>query len=225
MRPLWFGVLLALQPAYAQSADVRLSLLDSHVYRERELIQADLQFAERDWQFAGILVDPPQECATLATPCFLRDIGFEPGLQGPHGARLTTGRTITINHYVPRLSPGRYQIRALVRRMVYTSTPDGTIGRYADPPQNATSPAIDLTIAPATDEWRHDVVARCVAVLNGADSTAREAAAQQLASLDTPDSRQAALDFLSKAEGVLLSGLSNSRNPDVVCLLMQERVG
>ena len=68
---------LCVSAAYAQG-DVTLRLLSPHEFHQGELIQAELKVPEQ-WHFAGLLLDPPGECGTVAKPCLTIDPGgFSP---------------------------------------------------------------------------------------------------------------------------------------------------
>jgi hypothetical protein len=220
---------------------VTLRLVNPHAFRQGELIAAELNLPEHSpaqtpppaeqWQFAGILLDPPAECGTVAKPCFLTD--SSPG--GIDFSRLSSGRSehqpLAINSYLPPLAPGRYHAAALARKMVLGNHgPGSTSYAYADPPQYAVSDAIEIDIVTAPADWARQTIARSVATLNGpqprdnAGYQAQQDAAQQIAFLNDPAAWTASLDLLPKEENVLMAGLARGRPPSRVCELMQARV-
>src|SRR4051794_20109173 len=221
---------------------IMLRLLDSHAFREGELIRAEMSVPEHrpmqgpppaeHWQFGGLLLDPAADCGTVAKPCFVGAPGgmdFSGLMNGPQG--VSDQRQLALNAYLPALAPGKYRIAALARKLVRANLrPEAVSYIYADPPQYAVSDNIELEIVSATADWIRQTIANSVATLNGGqprDSKAYEAqhdAAQQLAFLRDRAAWTASLELLPKEEGVLLSGLSNGRPPGAVCELMQARV-
>jgi hypothetical protein len=221
-----------------------LRLVNPHVFRQGERIAAELTPpdnppaqsppAVEQWQLAGLLLDPPANCGTVAKPCFPTDSdgggiglqirGFGPGGRSDHQA-------LTLNSYLPLLAPGRYHTAALARKMVLRNLAFGsTTYLYADPPQYAVSGAVEIEVSAATADWVRRTIAKCVAVLNGsqpggsADYQAQRDAAEQLAFLNDPGAWTASLDLLPKEENVLLAGLARGRPPARICELMQARV-
>lgn len=226
-----------------QGASIILRLVSPHPYRQGELISARLNLPDNppaqtaplpeQWQFAGILLDPPMDCGTLDKPCFVTDagsLGFRPqvGL-GPQGH--FDRQPVALNSYLPPLRPGRYQLAALARKLVLGNRgPASTSYVYADPPQYAVSDAVQIEIVASTADWVRERIAKSVATLHGpqpGDAAAYEAqqdAATQLAYLNDPAAWAASLDLLPKEQNTLLAGLSCARPPAQVCDLMQARV-
>lgn len=76
--------------------DLSLRLIDPHSYREGELIRAEMRLpGSREptpqpppeiWQFAGVLLDPPADCGSLASPCLYPML-----LQGHFGSTTVYG--------------------------------------------------------------------------------------------------------------------------------------
>lgn len=211
MSKVWFGMAALTVVLHAQPGEIGLRLLDGAVYRERELVRVELSEPDREWQFTGFLVEPNVDCGSLAKPCTLSGMQFA-GL-GP-GTRSPT-RILAINHYVPRLPAASYQLKALFRRM------NGP--RYADPAEYTTSEAVVFQVTASTPAWMQATIARCSAALRNGHDEGWQAAAQQLAWLDTEDSREAALELLPKEEARLLAGLRATREPGRLCERMQVR--
>jgi hypothetical protein len=222
---------------------VTLRLVSPHAFRQGELIDAELSLPEHQpvqipppaeqWQFDGILMDPPVGCGTVAKPCFLTetDGGGPGGVSGSGLFSPSDRQTLALNGYVPLLPPGRYWVAALARKLVLANRgPASTTYLYAEPPQYAVSGAVEIDIVPATADWVRQTIARSLATLNGPQaraSTSYQAqhdAAQQLAFLNDPAAWTASLDLLPKDENVLLLGLARGRPPARVCDLMQARV-
>ena len=220
---------------------VTLRLVNPHAFRQGELIAAELNLpdhspvqtppAAEQWQFAGILLDPPAECGTVAKPCFLTDAS--PG--GIDFSRLSSGRSdhrpLALNSYLPPLAPGRYRAAALARKLVLGNRgPESTSYIYTDPPQYALSDAVEIDIVTATADWVRQTIAKSVATLNGpqprdnAGYQAQQDAAQQLAFVNDPAAWTASLDLLPKEENVLMAGLARGRPPSRICELIEARV-
>ena len=212
MNKGWFGLAALAAVLHAQPGEIRLRLLDGGVYRDRELVRVELSEPGREWQFSGFLVEPEPECGSMAKPCTLSGMQFaEMGPMGP-----SPNRILAINHYAPRLAPGSYQVRALLRRT------NG--GRYTEPAEYTTTGAVVFQVVASNPEWVGQTVAKCTAVLRNGKDEGWQAAAQQLAWLDTAASREAALELLPKEEGLLLAGLRATREPARLCERMQARV-
>jgi hypothetical protein len=227
-----------------QGASIILRLVSPHPYRQGELISAGLNLPDNppaqaaplpdQWQFAGILLDPPTDCGTLEKPCFVTDaggLGFSLPVVGPGPRGHFDRQPVALNSYLPPLRPGRYQLAALARKLVLGNRgPASTSYVYADPPQYAVSDAVQIEIVASTADWVWERIARSVATLHGpqpADAAAYEAqqdAATQLAYLNDPASWNASLDLLPKEENILLTGLTRARPPAQICDLMQARV-
>ena len=211
MSKVWFGVAALTVVLHAQPGEFRLRLLDGAVYQERELVRVEFAEPDREWQFTGFLVEPEMDCGSMAKPCTLSGMQFAGfGLVTPSPTRV-----VAINHYVPRLPAGSYQVKALFRRM------NGP--RYADPSEYGTSEAVIFQVTASHAEWIQATIARCSAALRSGKEEGWQAAAQQLAWLDTAESREAALDLLPKEEGRLLAGLRATREPARLCERMQGR--
>src|SRR3954471_11588941 len=118
MKRVIFGAVVLVGTMQAQSADLKLRLVDPHVFRERELVRAELSGVTREWWVAGLLVEPARECGTMTQPCA--------------GSAASPNSTMTINRYIQDLSPGTYRVRALTRRL----TADGAM---VDPSQYVTT--------------------------------------------------------------------------------------
>ena len=250
---LWLVLVLNAQGGGAPWSDLRsenppglsvtLRLVNPHAFRQGELIAAELNLPDHPptqttppaehWQFAGILLDPPADCGTVAKPCFLTD----PGGGGPGGQNggvpqgVSDRHALALNSYLPLLPTGRYHAAALARKLVLRNPwPASASYVYADPPQYAVSDAVEIDVVAATADWVRQTIARSVATLNGpqprdtAGYQAQEDAAQQLAFLNDPAAWTASLDLLPHAENVLLMGLARGRPPARVCDLMQARV-
>jgi len=222
---------------------VTLRLVNPHPFRQGELIAADLNLPNHPplqtppsaeyWQFAGILLDPPADCGTVAKPCFPTD----PNGGGPGGVDRSglfspsDHQAVALNAYLTLLPAGRYRVAALARKLVLGNRGPASVSYvYADAPQYAVSSVVEIDIVAATADWVLQAIARSVATLNGPQagaSTSYEAqqdAAQQLASLNDPAAWTASLDLLPNNENVLLTGLARGRPAARVCDLMQARV-
>jgi hypothetical protein len=227
---------------------VILRLVTPHTFRQGELIAADLNLPNHPpvqtpppaehWEFAGILLDSPAGCGTVAKPCLPTD----PNGGGPGGVDRSglfspsEHQTLALNAYLPVLRAGRYRVAALARKLVVGNRGLGSVSYgYADPPQYAVSGAVEIDIVPATADWLRQTIARSTATLSKATlhgpqaraSTSYEAqrdAAQQLAFLNDPAAWTASLDLLPNNENVLLTGLARGRPAARVCDLMQARV-
>ena len=219
----------------AQSGGVTLRLVNPHVFRQGELIAAELNLPDHppvqtappaeQWQFAGILLDPPADCGTVAKPCFPADLNGG-GLFSP-----SDRQALALNSYLPPLPAGRYRAAALARKLVLGNRgPASTSYVYTDPPQYAVSDEVEIDIVPATADWVRQTIAASVATLNvpqprdNAGYQAQQDAARQLASLNDPAAWTASLDLLPNAENVLLAGLARGRPPSRICELMQSHV-
>lgn len=222
---------------------VILRLVNPHAFRQGELIAAELNLPDHprvqtpppaeQWQFAGVLLNPPADCGTVAKPCFLTDSnpgGF--GIMsrlGPQGR--SDHQPLALNSYLPPLAPGRYHAAALARKLVLGNRgPASASYVYADPPQYAVSATVQIDIVTATADWVRQTIARSVTTLlgpqprNSAGYQAQQDAAQQLAFLNDPAAWTASLDLLPKEENVLMAGLARGRPPSRICELMQARV-
>lgn len=226
----------------SKNADVSIGLriLNPHAFRQGELIMAELELPGQppaqasppaeQWQFAGLLLDPPADCGAVAKPCFLTD--SSPGgimsRLGPRGG--SDHQPLALNSYLPPLAPGRYHLAALARKLVLGNRgPASTTYVYADPPRYAVSDAVQIDIVATTGDWVRQTIARSVAMLNGSQPRdngyqAQQDAAQQLAFLNDPAAWTASLDLLPKEENTLLAGLVRGRPQTRVCELMQGRV-
>ena len=220
---------------------VGLRIVNPHPFRQGEVIVAELELPGRppaqpappaeQWQFAGLLLDPPADCGAVAKPCFLTD-SSPGGIMGGVGPQSGSDhRTFALNSYLPPLAPGRYRMAALARKLVLGNRdPASTVYRYADPPQYAVSDAVQIDIMAATVDWVRQTIDRSVATLNGpqpsnkAGYEAQEDAAYQLAFLNDRAAWTASLDLLPKDERILLPGLARGRPRSRVCELMQARV-
>ena len=202
---------------------VTLRLVNPHTFRQGELIAAELNLPDHPpaqttppaehWQFAGIVLDPPADCGTVAKPCFLTDPGGGgPGGQnggGPQG--VSDHHALALNSYLPLLPTGRYHAAALARKLVLRNPwPASASYAYADPPQYAVSDAVEIDIVATTADWVRQTIAKSVATLNepqprdNAGYQAQQDAAQQLAFLNDPAAWTASLDLVPRAENVLL---------------------
>lgn len=219
---------------------IALRLSDPHVFRQGEIIKAELTLpafvpapgslpGER-WQFTGMLLDPAAECGTVAKPCFLQSGGVGFGItNGPSGP--SDLQKIALNSYLPSLPSGRYRVAALARQLVLASSgPSSTSYTYSNPPRYAVSGTVEVEIVAADAGWVRDTIAWSLATLNGpqprdgAGYQAQRDAAQQLAFLNDPAAWTASLGVLPKEESVLLTGLARGRPQAAVCGLMQARV-
>jgi hypothetical protein len=220
-------ILLLLCLAPVLDGQVTLRLVNPHPFRQGELMAAELNLPEQ-WQFAGIVLDPPADCGTVAKPCLLTDpnAGGPGGLDGSGLFSPSDRPALALNAYLPLLPPGRYHAAALAQKLVGN--------RYADPSQYAVSGAVEIDIVAATEDWVRQTVARSVAALNGtqrldgagdgASPQTQQDAARQLAFLNDPAAWTASLDLLPNYENVLLTGLSRGRPSARICDLMQARV-
>ncbi len=233
-----WGELRAKNPS---GSSVTLRLVNPHVFRQGELIAAELnlpdfppmqtpQLAEY-WQFAGLLLDPAGECGTVSKPCFLSDfgMGLRGAIGGPQGR--SEPQVLALNSYLPSLAPGRYRAAALGRKLVLGNRGPGSASYvYADPPQYAVSDTVTIEIVAATADWVRQTVASSVSTLNTpptpgvAGYKVQQDAAQQLAFLNDPAAWNASLDQLPNAENVMLAGLVRGRPVSRVCELMQARL-
>ena len=221
--------------------ELSLRLTDPHSYREGELIRAEMRLPggslapiphppPETWQFAGLLLDPPANCGSLASPCVYatpQGTTFGRGMFGFGSAAHPF--VVSLNNYLPQLRPGLYRAAVLVRKLVASKAVSTTYG-YADPPRYAVSNTVDFAVVAATEEWVNLAIAASVATLsapNGNTSKQQEqrsAAAEQLRFLDLPAAWRASLTLLSAEEYTLLEGLEATREPMRVCKLMQEAV-
>jgi hypothetical protein len=216
-----------------------LRLVNPHPFRQGEIIVAEMKLPDsapvrtppppEHWQFAGILLDPPADCGTLAKPCFLANGDFTGLISGPQAG--AEPRAVVLNSYLPPLAPGRYHVAALARKLVLTNRAPGSVSYgYDDPPQYAVSDAIPLEVVAASPEWIRQTLAHCVATLNEGQPSgptayqAQHDAAEQLALLNDRAAWSASLDHLPKDEPTLLRGLARGRPAAQVCELMQSRV-
>lgn len=232
MFKVWCGVAVLVSALHAQPVELGLRLIDPHLYRERELVRVELTGTgwgtRSEWQFHGFVVDPARECGTQEKPCFPPVMGLSPGEIGISDP--SARRIVAVNHYVPRLTPGRYKVRMLARRMVYETSAQGTTGRYAEPAEYRTSDAVEFEVVSSDANWVRATIAACQDALRGSQPRTPEenqtwiAAAQQLAWLDTAASREAALAVLPKQESLILVGLGQTRAPAELCDRMQARV-
>src|SRR5262245_39009136 len=105
---------------------IDLRLRDSRPFRQGELIKSDLNLPTvvpsagtppaEQWQFTGILLDPPGSCGTVAKPCFANEgIGF--GIRNGPSSR-SEAQSFALNAYLPVLPPGLYRVAALARKLV-----------------------------------------------------------------------------------------------------------
>jgi hypothetical protein len=149
-----------------------LRLPDPHPYREGELVPIEVTFRapERRYQFAGVLLDPPQDCGDLQKPCanlnMLTSARNDPllGL-----GEVVRSYPTDLNLYVPRLPPGRYRAALLARLLVLAAkTPDRSVWGYPTPPQYAVSNLVEFEVVPATIGWVRSAIDECVAALNSA---------------------------------------------------------
>jgi hypothetical protein len=211
-----FLVVLAFAPLLSGQAPApALRLVASHPFRQGELIEAEMTLPAQ-WQFAGMLLDPPAGCGTRERPCFPEAPGgmdFSGLVNGPHAA--SARRTFALNLWLPPLAPGRYRVAVLSRSM--NEAP-------------VASAAVEIEIVTTNAEWVREAIARSVASLRGGDPRdaagyqAQRDAAEQLAILNDRAAWTASLDLLPREEGVLLAGLARGRPASAVCELMQARV-
>jgi hypothetical protein len=209
-----FGLFVLVGTMYAQPADLRLRLVDPHVFRERELVRVEVS---GPGLLMGLLVEPARECGTRAKPCISRVLDIPSSVFG------RSSNTITVNYYLQDLSPGSYQIKILARRL----TADG---RVIEPPQYATSDSLEFQVVGSNARWVQETIAKAVTALKNraptlAEIEAQQDAAEQLIWLDTPAARDAAFDLLPIAERDILRGLDASREPARVCDQMRARIG
>ena len=219
--------------------ELSLRLIDPHGYREGELIRAEIKLPggslaptphapQETWQFAGLLLDPPANCGSLASPC-LYSMPQGHFITGNFGLFNGNPFAVSLNNYLPQLRPARYRAAVLVRKLVASKTVSTTYG-YADPPQYAVSNTVEFEVVAATEDWVKRAIAASAATLSapiGSTSEAHEqrrAAAEQLRFLDVPAAWRASLTLLSAEEGTLLEGLDATREPMRVCKLMQAAV-
>ena len=232
-----------LRPKNPQGFSLILRLTNPRPFRQGELIAAELNLPDfpvvqptppaSHWQFAGLLLDPSADCGTVAKPCFLMQAGgtMPGGLNGPGPQGVSDRRTNALNSYLPPLSPGRYRVAALARKLVLTSrSPGPSTYIYSDPPQYAVSATVEIEITPSTPDWVRQTIAASVAAINGpqprdtAGYQKQQDAAMQLAFLNDRAAWSASLELLPKEESVLLTGLTRGRPAGEVCDLMQARV-
>ena len=218
-----------------------LRLTNPHAYHQGELIGAELKLPNlvpdfaapppEQWQFSGILLDPPSTCGTMTRPCITNEAG---GIAPVVVNGLVSGPdagAVALNAYLPALPPGHYRLAALATKLVRRSYGQGsTAYLYSDPRQYAVGEAVDIEIIAASPAWVSSTIARSVTALSGAQPhdgagyQAQRDAAQQLAFVNDPAAWTASLDLLPRAEGVLLAGLERGRPQTRVCGLMQARV-
>jgi len=238
---LWLAPALSAQGGDPWSAlrspAVSLRLRNPHVYRQGELIAAEVRPPlivvsppgkppGEQWQFAGILLDPSGECGTVSKPCVPKEMIPMVGLRA-----VSDHEDVALNSYLPPLAPGRYRVAALARALVLgVCAPGSTCYRLADPPRYAVSDTVEFEIAAASADWVRQAIARSEAVLTGpeprdsAGYQAQKDAAEQLTLFDDPAAWSASLAVLPKMESVLLPGLERAPAPAKVCDLMQARV-
>jgi len=225
--------LRAFAPAGAAS---ELKLLDSHPFYQGEWIRADFKLPGRAepgqpppdevWFFAGLLLDPPADCGTVANPCFSARPAMINGLVPARP------EPVALNSYLPARLTGRYRVAALSRKQVRIDHEGlGTTYTYAEPAQYAVSNTVELELIAASPEWIAQTIAKSRAVLAGPqpktedEHRAWQDAAEQLASLNQPAAWSATLDLLGQtSEGILLQGLAAGEPAEQVCHLMQARV-
>jgi hypothetical protein len=221
-----------------------LRLAEPHSYRAGELIRAQIRFsgwspapAQRPrelWQFAGFLLDPIENCGTLASPCY-QPTSMAQGFDKTDPTHRLGGTSeplaVSLNNYLPALRPARYRTAVLARKLVLTSRgPMRTTYLYADPPQYVVSNAVEIEVIPATEAWVKQTIASSAAILNGPQANTREAyeqrraAAEQLRFLDVPAAWRASLAILPTEANILLRGLDATGEPVRVCELMQAAV-
>lgn len=217
---------------------IALRLINPHAFRQGELIKTELNLPDfipgagsppaEQWQFTGLLLDPPTNCGTVIKPCFLNETEFHL-MNGPRG--VSDRQTLALNSYLPALPPGRYRVAALARKLVLRNYRSGSTSYiYSDPPQYAVSGTVEVEVIGTSATWVRGTIARSVATLNGpqphdnAGYQEQRDAAQQLAFLNDPAAWTASLDLLPKEEAVLLAGLDRGRPQSRVCELMQARV-
>jgi hypothetical protein len=217
--------------------DLSLRLIDPHSYREGELVRAEMRLPgsldptphppPEIWQFAGLLLDPPANCGSLASPCVYstpQGTTFGRGMFGFGNA--ANPFAVSLNNYLPQLRPAHYRAAVLVRKLVASRTMSTTYG-YAEPPQYAISDPVEFEVVAATEQWVNRAIAASAATLsapnaNTSESYAqRSAAAEQLRFLDVPAAWRASLALLPAEEYTLLEGLDATRQPARVCELMQ----
>ena len=205
MKKFWLGAVL-ITAALRGQVTFRLEIAEPRVFRQSEVVRLKAEWPEDGWAFAGFVLDPPAAtCGTRAQPC----IGMRPG--GVGFGIMARGRPdLILNDAVPVLAPGRYRVTGLLRKQIAEQTSDGTIVRYAEPPQYAASNPVDIQIQAADAEWIREQVER--------------KSPEQLQYLDEPIAWRASLDLLPLEEGKLLSALMFSAQPAAVCELMQERI-
>ncbi len=185
------------------------------------------------YQFGGFLLHPPvDECGWLERPC----INSNPLLANKFDTLTTLDLhqqqiETDLNTYTPPLSPGRYQAAAVMRKQVLVSQSGGQVGfRYAEPEQYLVSNPIALEVRPATEEWlRHTIEAArktLLAPVRGEDEyMMRERAARQIAAINHPNARIAALELFGRIKGRrLLQGVFRDLPPEAACELMKSRL-
>jgi len=220
--------------------DLSLRLIDPHSYREGELIRAEMRLpGSREptphpppemWQFAGLLLDPPANCGSLASPC-LQSMPQGIFVSGNFGfGNGANPSAVSLNIYLPRLRPARYSAAVLVRKLVLSPGAMAIVYGYAGPPQYAVSNPVEFEVIAATEEWVNFAIAASAAKLTAANGNTseeheqRRVAAEQLRFLDVPAAWRASLTLLSVEEYTLLEGLEATREPRRVCELMQAAV-
>ena len=236
----WTGLRSKNPPGIA----ITLRLASQHPFRQGELISAEFHLPDgsavqapppaEQWQFSGILLDPPVDCGTIAKPCYPSGsaggggLGPQFGL-GLHG--ISDHPMLALNYCLPPLPPGRYHVAALAKKLVLRHGEPGSVSYiYAEPPQYAVSAAVEIEIVASAADWVRQTIARSISALNSpqphdsAGNQARQDAAQQLAFLNDPAAWTASLDMLPQDERVLLAGLARGRPPARVCDLMLARV-
>ncbi len=194
MRGVWWIAMTASLYAATPWDDLRLRnpsgftfelrIARPHTYRQSELIriEMDLPTDALEWQFSGVLIDPPSgQCGGVAAkPCFgtvQMVIRNGPMAQGQPD--------LLLNEFVPVLSPGSYRVAGLMRRRIVTSRPPGHVSYgYADPPQYLVSNTVQIEVKQPEPGWTNDQLAKSVVVLrreanSKEDRGARYAAAQQ----------------------------------------------
>lgn len=203
-----------------------LSLTDPHPYRQGELVRAEIHLPDsQEWQFAGVLLDPPSSCGTLQNPCFLQASHFGGGVSYPRNL------PHDLNSYLPQLAPGQYRVTALARKLVpiERNSAHSSYG-YGTPSEYARSAPVFIQIIAADSAWVRQTIARCIGILTAPptreanDAETRNDAAQQLSFLNDPAAWSADLALLPQDENVLLAGLGHGRPQARVCDLMQARI-
>lgn len=235
------GVLLV-GSLFSQSSPDRvfslsLSLVGNSIVNEGQLVLLQMQhqspYEQRfqmplppvRYQFAGFLIDPPlDECGRPNRPCFLVDMLTSRRNDNVTSLDLHQQSVQTdLNTYTPPIPPGKYKISAVMHKLVLTG--DTTFG-YAKPDHYLVSNSISIEVRPATEEWRRTATEAAwqtlLAPRQEEDFQVRERAARQLAAIDTPQARVAAIEMFGRSGNrELLHTLA--RNPAAACELMKAR--